>query len=212
MPVSFNLVTKIQIRYNTSTCLFGVQYSNILLCTNHESTHLLPDSAKASLYPLMIVSKIQQNMINHCIFHLSYIHNIRVLDTRVRGKLGTGTVGYSDRRVQMRQLGTGTIGYRSWRQLGTGTIGYKVRRQLGTGTNGYKWCDKHVQGQTDTSVTNGWVQGQSGTSVTKGYRDNRVQGCDKRVQGQTGTSATNWYSDNWVPKVRQTGTATIGYK
>ena len=56
VPVSFHLVTKIQIMYNTSTCLFGVQYSNILLCTNYESTHLLPDSAKASLYPLMIVS------------------------------------------------------------------------------------------------------------------------------------------------------------
>ena len=106
------------------------------------------------------------------------------MDSWVQRQFGTGTVGYSDRRVQM--------------------------RQLGTGTNGYKWCDKHVQGQTDTSVTNGWVQGQSGTSVTKGYRDNRVQGCDKRVQGQTGISVTNGYRDNQV-QVRQTGTATIGY-
>ena len=83
-------------------------------------------------------------------------------DSWVQRQLGTGTVGYSDRRVQMRQLGTGTIGYRSWRQLGTGTIGYRGRRQLGTGTNGYKWCDKRVQRQ-------------SGTSATFGYSDNRVQ-------------------------------------
>ena len=98
VPVSFNLVTKIQIMYNTSTCLFGVQYSNILLCTNYESTHLLPDSARASLYPLMIVSKIQQNMINHCIFHLSYSHNIWVHSGP--GHTGTGTVGYRDSWVQ----------------------------------------------------------------------------------------------------------------
>merc|ERR1711860_389712 len=75
-------------------------------------------------------------------------------DSWVQRQLGTGTVGYRDKRVQM--------------------------RQMGTGTNEYKWCDKRVQGQT-------------GTSATNGYRD-------KRVQRQRGTG------------VRQTGTATIGYK
>ena len=105
-------------------------------------------------------------------------------DSWVQRQLGTGTVGYSDKRVQMRQLGTGTIGYRSWRQLGTGTIGYRGRRQLGTGTNGYKWCDE-------------WVQRQSGTSVTKG----------KATIGYNG--ATNGYSDNRI-QVRHSGTATIG--
>ena len=83
-------------------------------------------------------------------------------DSWVQRQLGTGTVGYSDRRVQMRQLGTGTIGHRDMRQSGTGTIGYKSRRQSGTGTNGYKWCDKRVQRQT-------------GTSATNGYSDKRVQ-------------------------------------
>ena len=72
MPVSFHLVTKIQIMYNTSTCLFGVQYSNILLCTNYESTHLLPDSAKASLYPLMLVSIDLTKYDKSLHFHLYY--------------------------------------------------------------------------------------------------------------------------------------------
>ena len=72
VPVSFHLVTKIQIMYNTSTCLFGVQYSNILLCTNYESTHLLPDSAKASLYPLMLVSIDLTKYDKSLHFHLYY--------------------------------------------------------------------------------------------------------------------------------------------
>ncbi len=110
-------------------------------------------------------------------------------------KTRSRTDGYGDSWVQ-RQLGTRTVGYRDKRVQ---------MRQLGTGTNGYKWCDKRVQGQAGTSATNGYrdkrvqgcdkrVQGQSGTSATNGYRDKRVQGCDKRVQRQSGTSATNGYS------------------
>ena len=88
-------------------------------------------------------------------------------------------------------------------QTGTGIVGYSdswVQGQTGTVTDGYR-CDSWVQGQSGTEVGDSWVQGQSGTGVG-----------DSWVQGQTGTSgATNGYSDKRV-QVRQTGTATNGYK
>ena len=85
---------------------------------------------------------------------------------------GSTSDGYGDSWVQ-RQLGTGTVGYRDKR--------VQVVRQTGTGTNGYK-CDKRVQGQTGTGVrqtgtaTIGYkcdkrVQRQTGTE-TIGYKKN----------------------------------------
>ena len=88
-----------------------------------------------------------------------------VPDRRVRGQLGTATVGYRDSWVQGQTGTDATVGYRDKR--------VQVVRQTGTGTIGYK-CDKRVQGQTGTGVR------QTGTG-TIGYK------CDKRVQRQTGT-------------------------
>ena len=108
---------------------------------------------------------------------------------RVRGQLGTATVGYRDSWVQGQTGTDATVGYRDKR--------VQVVWQTGTGTIGYK-CDKLVQGQTGTGVR------QTGTG-TIGYK------CDKRVQRQTGTARIGYKYDELSQRQTGTSSATNGY-
>ena len=115
----------------------------------------------------------------------------------VQQQLGSGTVRYSNRRLQMQQFGTRTIRNRSRRWV-QGQSHTEIQGISGTSgrTNGYSNHRVKVR-QTGTETI-----GTSG--VTNRYRD-------KQVQWQTGTVTTGY---KWCDKQvqQQKGTVTIRYK